>query len=88
VSALDGSLRVRGRARVVHWGRNDPLVGGAYCAIPPGAPPLLPALERPFGRVVLAGEHTAGVRWHGTLEGALRSGRRAADAVRAVLAGR
>jgi monoamine oxidase len=37
---------------------------------------------------VLAGEHTAGLRWHGTLEGALRSGRRAAAAVREVLARR
>jgi monoamine oxidase len=88
VGALDGSLRVRGRARIVHWGRDDALAGGAYCAIPPGAPPLLPALERPFGRVVLAGEHTAGLRWHGTLEGALRSGRRAAAAVLEVLARR
>jgi monoamine oxidase len=88
VSDLDGSLCVRGRARVVHWGRADALAGGAYCAIPPGAPSLLPALERPFGRVVLAGEHTAGVRWHGTLEGALRSGRRAADVVLELLGGR
>ncbi len=68
------------------WG-SDPLAGGAYSAIPPGAVALLPALERPFGRVVLAGEHTAGLRWHGTLEGALRSGRRAARDVREVLGG-
>jgi monoamine oxidase len=88
VSAHDRGLRVPGRGRVVHWGREDALAGGAYSAIPPGAPPLLPALERPFGRVVLAGEHTAGLRWHGTLEGALRSGRRAAAAVREVLVGR
>jgi monoamine oxidase len=88
VGTLDGFLPVRGRARVVHWGPDDALAGGAYCAIPPGAPPLLPALERPFGRVVLAGEHTAGLRWHGTLEGAVRSGRRAAAVVRGVLGDR
>jgi monoamine oxidase len=87
LSELDGSLRVRGRPRVVHWGREDPLAGGAYCAIPPGAPSVLPVLERSFGRVVLAGEHTADLRWHGTLEGALRSGRRAATAVREMLGG-
>lgn len=35
-------------------------------------------LARPFGRLAFAGEHTAGPVWHGTMEGALRSGRRAA----------
>jgi 4-methylaminobutanoate oxidase (methylamine-forming) len=34
-------------------------------------------LARPAGRVVFAGEHTAGF-WTGLMEGALRSGRRAA----------
>ena len=46
----------------------------------------MPALAEPFGRVVLAGEHTAGEAWHGTLEGAVRSGERAAAQVRSLLA--
>jgi monoamine oxidase len=82
--ALDPSIRPEHEVRAVPWG-SARLAGGAYSAIPPGAPRLLGALERPFGRVVLAGEHTAGIRWHGTLEGALRSGRRAAAAVRSML---
>jgi monoamine oxidase len=85
--AQDPSIRPEGEARAVSWG-SARLAGGAYSAIPPGAPPLLPALERPVGRLVLAGEHTAGLQWHGTLEGALRSGRRAAAAVLEVLARR
>ncbi|HEY5859855.1 MAG TPA: FAD-dependent oxidoreductase [Actinomycetota bacterium] len=41
---------------------------------------------RPVGRVAFAGEHTAGADHHGTMEGALRSGRRAAEQVGALLA--
>ena len=41
----------------------------------------MPALGEAVGRVVLAGEHTAGASWHGTLEGAVRSGERAAQQV-------
>lgn len=78
--AMDASLKVEGSAPFPMWG-SDPFAGGAYSAIPPGAPSLLGVLERPFGRIALAGEHTAGIRWHGTFEGALRSGRRAASQV-------
>jgi monoamine oxidase len=35
------------------------------------------ALAAPVGRLAFAGEHTAG-EWHGLMEGALRSGQRAA----------
>jgi monoamine oxidase len=42
------------------------------------------ALASPVGRLHFAGEHTAGPVWHGSMEGAIRSGRRAA---REVLAG-
>ncbi len=84
---LEPSLRPEGEHRIVRWDADHVFTRGAYTAIPPGAPSLLPALERPFGRVALAGEHTAGLRWHGTLEGALRSGRRAARAIVALLGG-
>jgi monoamine oxidase len=36
------------------------------------------ALAAPVGRLSFAGEHTAGPVWHGSMEGAVRSGRRAA----------
>jgi monoamine oxidase len=39
------------------------------------------ALASPVGRLSFAGEHTAGPVWHGTMEGAIRSGRRAAGEV-------
>jgi enoyl-CoA hydratase/carnithine racemase len=35
--------------------------------------------------LILAGEHTAGAAWHGTLEGAVRSGERAAAQVASIL---
>jgi monoamine oxidase len=35
-------------------------------------------LARPIGRLAFAGEHTAGLEWHGSMEGAIRSGQRAA----------
>jgi monoamine oxidase len=35
-------------------------------------------LARPIGRLAFAGEHTAGLDWHGSMEGAVRSGQRAA----------
>jgi monoamine oxidase len=52
---------------------------GAYSAREPGQPPMLDQeLARPVGRIAFAGEHTEPV-WYATMEGALRSGRRAAE---------
>jgi monoamine oxidase len=57
---------------------DDPWVGAAYSTrglgVDPGDAELL---ARPVGRLHFAGEHTAG-RWAGLMEGALRSGARAA----------
>jgi monoamine oxidase len=57
---------------------DDPWVGAAYStrtpAFRPGDPDLL---ARPAGPLHFAGEHTAGP-WSGLMEGALRSGQRAA----------
>ena len=57
---------------------DDPYIEAAYStrtpAFRPGDPDLL---ARPVGRIHFAGEHTAGP-WSGLMEGALRSGRRAA----------
>ncbi|HEX6331397.1 MAG TPA: NAD(P)/FAD-dependent oxidoreductase [Actinomycetota bacterium] len=84
LGSLDPELRPAGEATLVSWAA-EPFTRGGYTVIRPGSVARLPALERPFGRVVLAGEHTAGLEWHGTFEGAVRSGRRAARDVLAIL---
>jgi monoamine oxidase len=64
---------------------DDPWARGAYSARTLSSPLDDEALARPVGPVTFAGEHTAG-RWHGLMEGALRSGRRAAAEVEELLA--
>ena len=57
---------------------NDPLALGTYAAFEPGQlTRVWPMLRRPHGRVLLAGEHTD--VFAGFLEGAVRSGHRAAE---------
>jgi monoamine oxidase len=69
-----------GRALLTTW-NDDPWAGESYSALTTGVRPgddkLLAA---PHGRVFFAGEHTAG-DWAGLMEGALRSGARAAAEV-------
>ncbi|WAG79429.1 flavin monoamine oxidase family protein [Metapseudomonas furukawaii] len=66
----------------------DALAGGAYLAYGPGEISLYWRLwEQPLGRVVFAGEHTDAL-YPGTLEGALRSGERAAAQVIDLKAGK
>jgi monoamine oxidase len=57
---------------------DDPWARGAYSAASASSPIDTEALTRPVGPLVFAGEHTAG-EWHAQMEGALRSGERAAD---------
>jgi monoamine oxidase len=57
---------------------DDPWVRGAYSAASASVPLDREALSGPVGPLVFAGEHTAG-GWHGLMEGALRSGARAAQ---------
>jgi monoamine oxidase len=56
----------------------DPWVRGSYSAPAISSPMDAAALTAPVGPIVFAGEHTAG-DWHGLMEGALRSGLRAAS---------
>jgi monoamine oxidase len=63
------------------WDR-DPWTLAAYSARSL-ASPLEDALATPVGRLAFAGEHTAG-EWHALMEGALRSGERAARDVLAL----
>jgi monoamine oxidase len=66
--------------RVTTW-NDDPWAGESYSAltvaVADGDDELIAA---PLGRVHFAGEHTAGA-WAGLMEGALRTGARAADEV-------
>jgi monoamine oxidase len=74
---LDADLA---RAILTTW-NDDPWAGESYSAdtvtAAPGDPDILAA---PAGRIHFAGEHTAGP-WAGLMEGALRSGQRAASEV-------
>src|SRR5262245_31156118 len=59
---------------------DDPWVRGSYSARSLSSPLRDDDLVKPIGPLYFAGEHTAG-EWHGLMEGALRSGRRAAEQV-------
>lgn len=59
---------------------DDPWVRGSYSARTLSSPLRDDELVKPIGPLVFAGEHTAG-EWHGLMEGALRSGQRAAEQV-------
>ncbi|MFY0728269.1 flavin monoamine oxidase family protein [Pseudomonas sp. NFX15] len=66
----------------------DPSTGGAYLAYGPGQISKYWRLwERPIQRVTFAGEHTDTL-YPGTLEGALRTGQRAANQVADLAAGK
>jgi monoamine oxidase len=66
----------------------DPSMGGAYLAFGPGQISKFWRLwERPLQRVAFAGEHTDTL-YPGTLEGALRTGQRAASQVEDLAAGK
>ena len=59
---------------------DDKWAQGAYSARSHSSPVDTEALARPAGPLAFAGEHTAG-EWHALMEGALRSGQRAAEDV-------
>jgi len=83
--ALRDDLDLDLATTVVTTWHDDPWARGAYSAdglsAHPGDAELVAA---PLGRVFVAGEHTAG-EWSGLMEGALRSGSRAATEVLAEL---
>jgi monoamine oxidase len=59
---------------------DDPWVRGSYSARSLSSPLRDDDLVKPIGPLFFAGEHTAG-EWHGLMEGALRSGQRAAQQI-------
>jgi monoamine oxidase len=74
-----GSAALAGARAVADW-PSDPYSGGSYTAYAPGQMTrFYAALRQPVGRLVLAGEHTD--TFNSYMEGAVRSGRRAAAAI-------
>jgi monoamine oxidase len=65
----------------ISW-QEEPWARGAFAWLRPGdGKTLWPHLASPEGRVHFAGEHTSTWFLHGSLQGALESGRRAARAI-------
>jgi monoamine oxidase len=76
-AALRPDIEPAGGAFVTHWGP-EPFTRGSYSSPAVGRTPEHDrAYEEPFGRIVLAGEHTAGPR-AASMDGAVVSGARAA----------
>jgi monoamine oxidase len=73
-------LAIRPADAVLSTWSDDPWIRGAYSARSCTSEMDDVALATPVGRLHFAGEHTAGV-WHALMEGALRSGLRAAGEV-------
>jgi monoamine oxidase len=65
-----------GGALLVNWD-DDPWIGGSYATVLTGNPRDIDVLVEPAGPLHFAGEHTDPLLW-ATMEGALRSGQRAA----------
>jgi monoamine oxidase len=72
---LRSDLELDTRGAVLSTWDDDPWVRAAYSTTPP--PDVEAAVRNPTGPLAFAGEHTAG-QHHALMEGAIRSGRRAA----------
>ncbi len=82
LSASAPGVELKGAPLVADW-TTDVFAGGCYSVIGPGVRPRLEVLSRPWGRLVLAGEHVNG---SGTIEGAIQSGDAAASQVHNLVA--
>ena len=80
VQALRPDLDLAPTDALLSTWHDDPWVRGSYSARSLASPLRDDALATPIGPLFFAGEHTAG-EWHGLMEGALRSGERAARQV-------
>lgn len=78
VGALRPELELDVDAPMLTTWHDDPWTQGAYSARSRSSPLDSAELARTVGPLAFAGEHTAG-DWHGLMEGALRSGLRAAE---------
>jgi 4-methylaminobutanoate oxidase (methylamine-forming) len=77
LSALNPDLAFSGSPVLKSWAL-DPLAAGSYVAWDNRSWDRMEEFQRTVGPIAFAGEHTAGADHHGTMEGALRSGVRAA----------
>ncbi len=77
LAALRTDLELDSEAALLSTWHDDPWVRGSYSARSVSSPLRDAELSTPIGPLFFAGEHTAG-DWHGLMEGALRSGERAA----------
>jgi monoamine oxidase len=74
-----------GRAQIDHWS-HDPWTRGSYAAFLPGQYTRYAGfVGKPEGNLHFAGEHTSPLTNQGYLEGAVRTGRRAARQVLAAV---
>src|SRR5262249_37193301 len=78
--ALRADLDLERESAMLSSWDDDPWVRGSYSARTLSSPLRDEDLVKPIGPLFFAGEHTAG-EWHGLMEGALRSGQRAAKQV-------
>jgi monoamine oxidase len=78
--ALREDLDLEPESAMLSSWNDDPWVRGSYSARSLSSPLRDDDLVKPIGPLYFAGEHTAG-EWHGLMEGALRSGRRAAEQI-------
>jgi monoamine oxidase len=77
LAALRPELELNPEEALLSTWHDDPWVRGSYSARSLSSPLRDMELSEPIGPLYFAGEHTAG-DWHGLMEGALRSGKRAA----------
>ena len=82
--AMNPDLTVQGEPVMYAWA-DDPFTLGAYVAFDNVSWDRIDLFAEAVGRVAFAGEHTAGRDHHGTMNGALLSGQRAAAQVLARL---
>jgi 4-methylaminobutanoate oxidase (methylamine-forming) len=80
LAAMNPDLRLVGEPVMYAWG-DDPFTLGSYVAFDNASWDRIERFAEPVGRLAFAGEHTAGPDHHGTMNGALLSGRRAAAQV-------
>jgi monoamine oxidase len=84
VRALRPELAIRNHDPLLATWHDDPWIRGAVSVHTMDGALDDAALARPLGALAFAGEHTAG-EYHATMEGAVRSGLRAADEIRTML---
>jgi monoamine oxidase len=78
---LRPDLELNETGAVLTTWHDDPWAQAAYSSRAAGQPHDDAALQEPVGPLHFAGEHTAG-DWFGLMEGAIRSGQRAADEIK------